>query len=165
MPWKISASTTTILRLNAELMRFFRNRVNQTADAEDLASSTWLGAGRTFERRSPLRHFLFSVAYKVLLQHRRRAIRRPAADRVDVDALQSQARTLESLMAHHALKADINRYTAQLPDAYREVVQLSLAGHDNDEIATTLQLNPNTVRSRLSRGITQLRNLLTTPPP
>ncbi|PRP99352.1 RNA polymerase sigma factor [Enhygromyxa salina] len=164
MSWQISASTATVQRLNTELLKFFYARVKQTQDAEDLASTTWLGAGRNFKHLSSLRHFLFSVAYIVLADHRRKAGRRPITEPADFNALPAVFVELDSLLDRLTTRADqkahAERAAALLPEAYRDVVLLALDGRKNGEIALTLQLNGNTVRSRLSRGLALLRPLL-----
>lgn len=162
MSWQISASTETILRLNAELIGFFYNRVKQRADAEELASTTWVAAGKNFQHLSSLRHFVFAVAHKVLAQHRRVIARWSSTEAMDCEELPAAWRTLDSLLFQAQRNADIERCVAQLPDPYREVVQLALTGHNSKEIAAILRLNRNTVRSRLSRGTEALRLLLKT---
>jgi RNA polymerase sigma-70 factor (ECF subfamily) len=158
--WQISASTGTVLRLNKQLIGFFYKRVKETEDAKELASTTWMHAGRTFEHRSSLRHFLFAVAYGVLGEHRRRGSRRISAESADFEDAPDPRMSLESLMFHVERKASLTSAIAQLPEPYRDVVRLAVLGHKNHEIANELRLNYNTVRSRLSRGTALLRELL-----
>jgi RNA polymerase sigma factor (sigma-70 family) len=149
-----------MLRLDTELYRYFYHRVRQTEDAEELVSTTWLAAGKNYKHLSSLRHFLFGVAYRVLVDWRRRRSRRVATETVDIDELPTSFRKLDSLLVSAERKDEVDRCIAQLPECYREVVRLALSGHKNREIAAILQLRRNTTRSRLSRGMALLRQLL-----
>ena len=150
--WQISASTATILRLDGELLRFFRKQVLNVEDAKDLASTTWLGAGRNFKHLSSLRYFMFAVAAKVLAQHKRRALRRPPSDAAEVESLASGALTMESVVDLLDREDTVEQAVMQVPEFYQPIVRLWLTGQDGKTIADELGINYNTARARLSRG-------------
>jgi DNA-directed RNA polymerase specialized sigma24 family protein len=59
---------------------------------------------------------------------------------------------LDSLLSMSARREVLQAALAELPEMFREVVRMWLDGHDNLQIAATLGVNYNTVRSRLVRG-------------
>jgi RNA polymerase sigma-70 factor, ECF subfamily len=137
---------------------FFRRRVNDPAHAEELTQETFLvllrGAAR-YEPRALFRTYLYAIGFKILQAHRRKTTFRATffgqsnsiPDPFKPDATES------GLWVRHAVaKLDgMDREVLLL----REFEQLSYA-----EIADLLQLPVNTVRSRLFRARTALRNLL-----
>lgn len=127
------------------------------ADAEDLLHDALLAAVRadradlTSEANQrwlvgTIRHL---GAMHARSAHRRRvredawsAQRDSDAERDVVEALaRAERRTPAAWCAHPAI--------ATLPPALRAVAQLALAGHDRDEIAWLLQLDPATLRQRI----------------
>jgi RNA polymerase sigma-70 factor (ECF subfamily) len=140
---------------------FFRRRVSDPAHAEELTQETFLvllRAAARYEPRALFRTYLYAIGFKILQAHRRKAAFRATffgqsnsiPDPFKPDATES------GLWVRHAVaKLDgIDREVLLL----REFEQLSYA-----EIADLLQLPVNTVRSRLFRARTALRNLLEPP--
>jgi RNA polymerase sigma-70 factor (ECF subfamily) len=140
---------------------FFRRRVSDPAHAEELTQETFLvllRAGARYEPRALFRTYLYAIGFKILQAHRRKAAFRATffgqsnsiPDPFKTDATES------GLWVRHAVgKLDgMDREILLL----REFEQLSYA-----EIADLLQLPVNTVRSRLFRARTALRNLLEPP--
>jgi RNA polymerase sigma factor (sigma-70 family) len=156
--WRIDAGTATLLKLAEELRGYFRRRVNNTGDAEDLVGQTWLAAGGNFEGRSSLRYYLYSVAQRLLSSYCSRKRYRPwiFLAREDPDTLMDDAPALDLELAREADMARFNRAVAQLPKHYAEVIELTLLGNGHVEIAKLLGINYNTVRSRYNRGKAQL---------
>ena len=146
------------LRYKQPIYGFFRRRTADPSHAEELTQEAFLvllrAAGR-YEPRALFRTYLYAIAFKILRAHRRKAafratfFGRPSTipDPAKQDATESGLwvrRAVEKLEA-------IDREVLLL----REFEQLSYA-----EIADLLQLPLNTVRSRLFRARTALRNLL-----
>jgi RNA polymerase sigma-70 factor, ECF subfamily len=140
---------------------FFRRRVNDPAHAEELTQETFfvlLRAAARYEPRALFRTYLYAIGFKILQAHRRKAAFRATffgqsnsiSDPSKPDATES------GLWVRHAVaKLDgMDREVLLL----REFEQLSYA-----EIADLLQFPVNTVRSRLFRARTTLRNLLEPP--
>jgi RNA polymerase sigma-70 factor, ECF subfamily len=145
-------------RYKQPLYGFFRRRVTDPTRAEELSQETWLAlvrAAKRYQPRALFRTYLYAIAFKILRAHRRRAEFRavvfgrsePIPDPAKQDATES------GLWVRRAVeKLDlIDREILLL----REFEQLSYA-----EIADLLHLPLNTVRSRLFRARTALRDLL-----
>jgi RNA polymerase sigma-70 factor, ECF subfamily len=141
---------------------FFRRRVSDPGHAEELSQETWvalLRAASRYQPRALFRTYLYAVAFKILRAHRRKANFRafflgrpgePAPDPAKPDPTES------GLWVRHAVEKlePIEREILLL----REFEQLSYA-----EIADLLRLPLNTVRSRLFRARSALRDLLQPP--
>ncbi len=146
------------LRYKQPIYGFFRRRTADPSHSEELTQEAFLvlvRAARRYEPRALFRTYLYAIAFKILRAHRRKmAFRatffgRPSTipDPAKQDATESGLwvrRAVEKLEV-------IDREVLLL----REFEQLSYA-----EIADLLQLPVNTVRSRLFRARTALRNLL-----
>jgi RNA polymerase sigma-70 factor, ECF subfamily len=149
-------------RYKQPIFGFFRRRVIDSAQAEELTQETFIAILRGATRYKPealFRTYLYSIAFKILRAYRRRAAFRatflgewkgtqdPAAREV----------TDAELVLRQALKKldGIDREILML----REFEELSYA-----EIAELLRIPLNTVRSRLFRARLALRDLLTAQP-
>jgi RNA polymerase sigma factor (sigma-70 family) len=169
--WVLDASTNTIAMLGEDLLGYFRNRVPDTMEAEDLVNQTWLAAGRTFKGHCTLRHYLFSVGRRLVYERWRRLKRRPWSPYTP-----TQVHYDESEEEHEALPADVpdlavdlseraetyrlRTAVARIPAPFRIPVEMVLRGYGFVEIAELTGTNYNTVRSRFARGKEHLRSLL-----
>jgi RNA polymerase sigma-70 factor, ECF subfamily len=150
-------------RYKQPLFGFFRRRVADPAQAEELTQETFLAvlrASSRYEPRALFRTYLYAIGFKLLRAHRRKAAFRAtflgAAGGVREPALQN-AIDGEVLLRQAVGKLErLDREILLL----REFEELSYA-----EIAELLSLPVNTVRSRLFRARMALRDLLTTPAP
>ncbi len=155
------AFTELFSRYKRPIYGFFRRRVAESTQAEELTQETFfalLRAASRYEPRALFRTYLYAIGFKILRAHRRKAAFRAtffghqnsAPDPSRRDATES------GLWVRRAVEKlePIDREILLL----REFEQLSYA-----EIADLLQLPLNTVRSRLFRARTALRNLLEPP--
>jgi RNA polymerase sigma-70 factor, ECF subfamily len=141
---------------------FFRRRVTDPAHAEELSQETWIAVLRAASRYQPralFRTYLYAVAFKILRAHRRKANFRalflgrpsePIPDPAKSDPTESGLWVRRAVAKLEPLDREIV--------LLREFEQLSYA-----EIADLLRLPINTVRSRLFRARTALRDLLEPP--
>jgi RNA polymerase sigma factor (sigma-70 family) len=145
---------------------YLRRRVGPEI-AEDLAAQTFEEAfrlrGRFDERRPSARPWLYGIATNLLRNHTRRERRqrlahmrawgdRPVSDGADATVSRVDAATRAGAVA---------RALATLPDTERDALLLLAWGDlTYGEIAEALGVPIGTVRSRLSRGRTKLRELL-----
>ena len=71
------AFTELFLRYRERVWAFFRRRMNDAAQAEELAQETFLavlrGAQR-YEPRATFRAYLFGIAFNILAAHRRKSV-------------------------------------------------------------------------------------------
>jgi RNA polymerase sigma-70 factor, ECF subfamily len=146
------------LRYKQPIYGFFRRRTADPSHAEELTQEAFLvllrAAGR-YEPRALFRTYLYAIAFKILRAHRRKAAFRATffgQPKVVPDPAKQDA-TESGLWVRRAVEKleVIDREVLLL----REFEQLSYA-----EIADLLRLPVNTVRSRLFRARTALRNLL-----
>ena len=152
------AFTELFHRYKQPVYGFFCRRVSDPANAEELTQETFvalLRAATRYEPRALFRTYLYAIGFKILRAHRRKAAFRAAflgQRNSTLDPAKKDA-TEASLWVRRAVeKLDpLDREIVML----REFEQLSYA-----EIADLLQLPLNTVRSRLFRARTALRELL-----
>jgi RNA polymerase sigma-70 factor (ECF subfamily) len=148
-------------RYNQPLFGFFRRRLDNTSQAEELTQETFLAVLRgiaRYQATALFRTWLYAIGFKILRAHRRKAAFRamfaaaPAAHREPAE----RDHLDKDLFMRQAIgKLDrIDREVLLL----REFEQLSYS-----EIATLLRVPVNTVRSRLFRARMELRNLLSAP--
>jgi RNA polymerase sigma-70 factor (ECF subfamily) len=146
------------LRHKQPVYGFFRRRTVDPHHAEELSQETFLvllRAANRYEPRALFRTYLYAVAFKILRAHRRKTAFRATffghpstiPDPVKQDATES------GLWVRRAVEK-LDRIDREIL-LLREFEQLSYA-----EIADLLELPINTVRSRLFRARTALRNLL-----
>ncbi|MFF7291650.1 RNA polymerase sigma factor [Microbacterium sp. NPDC008134] len=144
----------------ADMARYFRRRMDNAADADDVYGDFLLTAWK-IRRKIPEAHddarlWLFGVARNVLMNSRRAANRRKSAgDR------------LTSLLRHERPPVeldtvlDVRAALAALdPDAAELVRLIYWDGLRSHEAARVLGINPSTARSRLSEAKRRLRNAL-----
>lgn len=150
-------------RYKQPVFGFFRRRVADSAQAEELAQETFLAilrASSRYEPRSLFRTYLYAIGFKILGAHRRKTAFRAtflgAATGSREPALPAIADAGLSLRQAVGKLERLDREILLL----REFEQLSYS-----EIAALLTLPVNTVRSRLFRARIALRDLLTAPAP
>ena len=155
----VGSFTELFARYKQPLFGFFRRRLGDPACAEELTQDTFVAILRASHRYQPsalFRTYLYAIGFRLLHSHRRRKACR-AVFLGEAPQPQDLARetTLESdLSVRNALDhLDSNDREVLL---LREFEQLSYA-----EIAEVLELPLNTVRSRLFRARSALRELLT----
>jgi RNA polymerase sigma-70 factor, ECF subfamily len=150
-------------RYKQPLFGFFRRRLSDHAQADELTQETFIAllrAAPRYQQSALFRTYLYAIALNLLRAYRRKAAFR--AMFLGSPSKEPEASTRDTLdtgvFLRHALgKLDsIDREILLL----REFEQLSYA-----EIAELLKLPLNTVRSRLFRARTALRDLLASPTP
>jgi RNA polymerase sigma-70 factor (ECF subfamily) len=155
------AFTALFARYKQPLFGFFRRRVTDPAQAEELTQETFVALLRAAARYRPaalFRTYLYSIGFKILRAYRRKAAfraaflgeqppgREPAID----SAIETQALMRQAVGRLEQLDREVL--------LLREFEQLSYA-----EIAGLLGLPLNTVRSRLFRARLALHDLLAAP--
>ena len=152
------AFTELFTRYRQPIYGFFRRRISDSNHAEELTQETFLALLRSAARYEPkalFRTYLYSIALRILRSHRRKTAFRAA--------VLGQRSSLPDPGKPDATDATlwVRRAIAKLDPIEREILllrefeQLSYA-----EIADLLNLPLNTVRSRLYRARSGLRDLL-----
>jgi len=157
------AAETLMERHFDAMYRFFRTKVSH--DVEDLVQSTFLACveARTAIGNDGFRGYLYGVARHKLVDHLRQKYR--GGQVLDLDRI--SVANLDTTPSHAASRKQEQRL---LMDALRRLpvdwqIALELAyweGLSGREIAQTLGVQENTVRSRLGRARARLREELET---
>jgi RNA polymerase sigma factor (sigma-70 family) len=153
------AAGRLLSRYRRELLGYFRRRA--PADAEDLAQLTLLRcieARERIEDDAAFRYFVYGVAWRTMARMGRRPADEPPSTGEPAASEEGcPERHCEAAERHRELQ----RALLQLPDGNRSVVELYyLAELKSREIADVLCIPHATVRSRLVRGLAELRRAL-----
>jgi RNA polymerase sigma-70 factor (ECF subfamily) len=136
--------------------RFFRRRLDYPARAEELAQETFLAVIRgttRYQPRSAFRTYLLAIAFNLLNSERRRREEMPKSEKSPSDVGASEDRSDERLWVRKAVES--------LDEPLREVLMLrEYEQLSYEEIAATLRLPLNTVRTRLFRARMALKEAL-----
>jgi len=155
------AFNTLFQRYKQPLFGFFRRRLADPAQAEELTQETFLAvlrASSRYDARALFRTYLYAIGFRILRAHRRKATFRamfhgdqpPGHEPSIENTIHSEVLLRESVGKLDSMDREILML--------REFEQLSYA-----EIAELCSLPLNTVRSRLFRARTALHDLLTAP--
>jgi RNA polymerase sigma factor (sigma-70 family) len=140
------------------LYRFAISLTHTETDACDLAQQTfymWATRGHQLRDASKVKSWLFTTLYRAFLESRRSQTRFPHSELTETDpalpVIQPEAaRQLDAMQAVEAL--------GQVDEVYRAPVALFyLEDCSYQEIADILQVPIGTVKSRLARGLAQLK--------
>ena len=150
-------------RYKQPLYGFFRRRLAESAhtQAEELTQETFLAILRAASRYEPsalFRTYLYGIAFRILSAHRRKtAFRATFLGSTDVEREPGRPESPDAGLQIRQAMTRLERIDREAL-MLREFEQLSYA-----EIAELLQLPLNTVRSRLFRARTALREILSAP--
>lgn len=140
--------------------RLARRLLSDSHAAEDLVQDTWVAAlGSPPPSPWDPRRWLGGVMRNMARTHRLRAVRRGDRERASARAerVESSSGVHERAEAHQRLVDAV----MTLGEPYRDVVLLRyFDAMPTAAIATELELEPSTVRTRLQRGLEQLRESL-----
>jgi len=160
---KPDAFSELFARYKQPLFGFFRRRVAEPAQAEELTQETFLAVLRASQRYEPsasFRTYLYAIGFRILQAHRRKSAFRATffgtADEHREPSIEN------SILAEVTIRQAVGRLEHWDREILllREYEQLSYA-----EIAGLLAMPVNTVRSRLFRARLALREILTAPHP
>ena len=143
------------------LYRYLLRIVRDPAAAEDLFQQTWLRVVERIGRYDPSRSFdawLFSVAHNLAIDHLRR--KQPEGVGEESEYPASSPHAVESLLSDERA-AQVASAMASLPVVYRETLALRFEQEMKlEEIATAAAIPLSTVKSRLRRGLEEMRKRL-----
>lgn len=144
--------------LHGDLYRYAYWLVKDKAVAEDIIQETFLRAWKSLDAlkdEKAAKSWLITI----LRRENARRFERKQFDLVDMDDLSLADTSLsnETEMEHRELR----RLMAGLSEEYREPLMLQIIfGYSGDEIAQQLDLNKNTVMTRLFRARNQIKEAL-----
>ena len=149
-------------RYYGSLYKFAFSQTRAEAEASDLTQQTfylWATKGHQLRDRSKVKTWLFTTLHRIFLQARRRQTRFPhhSLHEVAPEDLRVSSPTSDD----HMDSAQVLRALAQVDEVYQGAVALFyLEDCSYREIAEILEVAEGTVKSRIARGITQLRHLM-----
>ena len=150
------------------VFRLALNQLRSAADAQDAVQETFvrlLTCETQFQSETHLRAWLLRVAINICHDVQKSAWRRRVdglENNRDGDALDGLSTVSAEEIALRNLKDHpVWNALAELPEDQRLVVHLAyIEGRSSDEIARLLDIKPATVRTRLFRARTRLREIL-----
>ncbi|HUD47533.1 MAG TPA: RNA polymerase sigma factor [Candidatus Baltobacteraceae bacterium] len=151
---------TVVADYHEPLYRFAISLTRSEADACDLVQQTfymWATKGHQLRDAAKVKSWLFTTQYRAFLESRRTVTRFPHSELIETDPelpviLPEAARQLDAMQAVEAL--------AQIDAVYRAPVALFyLEDYSYQEIADVLAVPIGTVKSRLARGLAQLKHI------
>ena len=144
-----------------QLFRFALSLTHAEPEAGDLTQQTfyvWAKKGEQLRDSTKVKSWLFTTLHRLFLETRQRQTRFPhdSLDEVQEQLLTDTARFDDRVDSSTVLSA-----LARVDEVYRAAVALFyLEDCSYKEIALILEIPIGTVRSRISRGIRQLRSIL-----
>lgn len=165
-----------ITRYSADIYAVLFRMTENAEEAADLTQETFLSALKaikTFRGESELKTWLFRIAVNHSRNRFRWWKRRKKDATVSLDApIGDSASTVsefipgtdasaEETVLRHEREAAIRKALLELPEIYREAIVLcDIEGLSYEEIASALEINIGTVKSRIARGRDELRKRL-----
>jgi RNA polymerase sigma factor (sigma-70 family) len=146
------------------LYRFALSLTRQESDACDLTQETfyiWARKGHQVRDDSKVKSWLFTTLHREYLQRFRRISRFP---QVDLDAAEAQLPEIPAATPERFDRQNLLCALGQIDENFKAAIALFyLEDYSYPEIAKVLDIPLGTVKSRISRGITQLQSLLAEP--
>jgi RNA polymerase sigma-70 factor (ECF subfamily) len=151
---------TVVAAYYEPLYQFAISLTRSEADACDLTRQTfyiWATKGHQLRDASKVKSWLFTTLHRAFLESRRRLTRFPHSELTETETdlpviLPEAAHRLDALQAVEAL--------GQVDEVYRAPVALFyLEDYSYQEIADILEVPIGTVKSRISRGLAQLKHV------
>jgi RNA polymerase sigma-70 factor (ECF subfamily) len=148
-----------VLGLHTDIFRYAYWLVKDKAIAEDIVQETFLRAWKSLDSLNDEKAAK-SWLITILRRENARRFERKQFDLVDIDDVSvadDEQLSNEVEIEHRELRAIM----ASLSDEYREPLMLQIVfGYTGDEIADQLNLNKNTVMTRLFRARNQVKEAL-----
>ena len=145
--------------VTGELRGFFRRRVRDPQQVEDLVQETLLSLHRARHTYDPARAFepwLYALARNAAIDAFRRDRRRSQWEKLADDE-----RPVEGVAEESGHEASLDAVLARIPDAQREALEMvKLQGLSVEDAASRAGVSQGAMRVRIHRGYRALRQLL-----
>ena len=143
------------------LFRFAMSLTRTEGDASDLVQDTfltWAAKGHQLRDQGKVKSWLFTTLHRRFLETQRRTVRFPHLELSEVEAdLPNIEPELAQALDAHALLELLGQVDPQFQAA---VALFYLEDYSYNEIAGILEVPLGTVKSRIARGLGQLRALV-----
>ncbi len=145
----------------APLYRFAMSLTRTEHDAADLVQDTflaWAAKGHQLQDRTKVKSWLFTTLHRRFLEGQRRLIRFP---HLELTGAEAELPNVEPGLINQIDAQKAVELLALVDGQYRAAVALFyLEDYSYQEIATILEVPLGTVKSRIARGLGQLKNLV-----
>ena len=167
-----NAWDTLCNRYTEELFRFFVNKTGNHEDAQDLVQETLLEAMvnlSALQKPESFRGWLYTIAHGILAKYFRDRYKRRMDEPIDDGVPETKAsyaaptdQQPDNLIIAQEHLEIVQRLAEQLPKSEREVFRLKFANPEmpQKEIAKTLRISVDAVKTRWRRGKQTLRKQL-----
>jgi len=143
------------------LYRFALSLTRSEADARDLTQQTfyiWATKGHQLRELAKVKTWLYTTMHRTFLAARRRQVRFPHHD---LEAVAEELPAVSPVLAYQVDSAQVLSALAKVDERYQAAVALFyLEDCSYKDIAMILCVPLGTVKSRIARGIGQLREIL-----
>jgi RNA polymerase sigma-70 factor (ECF subfamily) len=143
------------------LYRFAMSLTHTESDAGDLVQDTflvWATKGHQLQDYSKVKSWLFTTLHRRFLEGQRRAVRFPQSELTETDP---DLPHLDPDVVNRLDARAVVELLAQVDPQFRAAVALFyLEDYAYNEIAGILEVPLGTVKSRISRGLSQLKTLV-----
>jgi RNA polymerase sigma-70 factor (ECF subfamily) len=145
----------------AALYRFALSMTRTESDACDLVQQTfltWATKGHQLRDTSKVKSWLFTTLHRCFLESRRRSMRFP---HLEITAAEAELPNVEPDQVSHLDAEDALHLLSQVDEQFQAAVALFyLEDYSYNEIASILEIPLGTVKSRIARGLAQLKELV-----
>jgi RNA polymerase sigma factor (sigma-70 family) len=143
------------------LYRFAMSLTRTESDACDLVQQTfltWATKGHQLQDRSKAKSWLYTTLHRAFLESRRRITRFPHLELTEAAA---ELPSVEPDLVSRLDAQDVVRLLGQVDEQFQAAVALFyLEDYSYNEIAGILEVPLGTVKSRIARGLAQLKELV-----
>jgi RNA polymerase sigma-70 factor (ECF subfamily) len=130
-------------------------------DAADLVQETflvWAKKGHQLQQASKVRSWLFTTLHRKFLESRRRITRFP---HLGMDDAEAELPVLEPVQSDRVAGSEILECLRKVDPQFQAAVALFyLEDYTYPEIAEILEIPLGTVKSRIARGVAQLKGMM-----
>jgi RNA polymerase sigma-70 factor (ECF subfamily) len=153
-----------VSELYEPLYRFAMSLTRSESDAQDLTQHTfyvWATKGHQLRDVSKVKTWLFTTLHRAFLQGQRRQSRFP---KDNLEEVSDRLPAVSPVSSYSADSSEVLSALARVDPVYQAAVALFyLDDCPYREIAEILDVPVGTVKSRIARGIAQLRGILVSP--
>jgi len=144
-----------------QLYRFAMSLTRAESDACDLVQQTfltWATKGHQLQDPSKAKAWLFTTLHRCFLESRRRITRFP---HLEISEAELELPFVEPELVNRLDAADILKILEQVDPQFQAAIALFyLEDYSYNDIAAILDVPLGTVKSRIARGLAQLRDLV-----
>jgi RNA polymerase sigma factor (sigma-70 family) len=145
----------------SQARRFLRNPADAEDAVQDIFIAIWSAAGKYDPAIASESTFIVTIARRRLIDQLRKTARRPATESLDAEESAPAQPFVNSILEESAEIENVRRALASIQPECREILTMShYEGYSHSEIASRLEVPLGTVKSRMRRGLVQVREQL-----